>query len=149
MHEDDEQSVESSTRGQEIVVFMIPRDTACEQCGTMLFKPAFLRLLKEGDTSRALCLACGGLGHLEFLPSGKPAVTRRAGKYSSLRAVVLKWSRARKRYERQGILAEVQAIERAENECLSPRELRERQRLRELRRGMEEQDAKTDDTQHQ
>jgi hypothetical protein len=51
----------------------------------------------------ALCLVCADLDHLEFLPSGDAAVTRRASKYSGLKAVVLQWSRTRQRYERQGI----------------------------------------------
>jgi hypothetical protein len=42
--------------------------------------------------------------------------------------VVLKWSRARNRYERQGLLVEEQALEKAEEECLADSELRERRR---------------------
>jgi hypothetical protein len=38
--------------------------------------------------------------------------------------VVLKWSRTRKRYERQGILVEEQALERAEESCLADAEQR-------------------------
>lgn len=67
----------------------------------------------------ALCLSCADLDHLVFLPSGDAALTRRARKHSTLVAVVLKWSRARKRYERQGLLVEAQALEMAEKECLS------------------------------
>jgi hypothetical protein len=37
---------------------------------------------------------------------------------------VLKWSRARRRYERQGLPVEEQAIERAEQECLADSEIR-------------------------
>src|SRR6476619_72312 len=59
------------------------------------------------------CASCGDLGHLEFLPSGDAALTRRATKASRLSAVVVRWSRRRNRYERQGILAEAAAIEQA------------------------------------
>jgi hypothetical protein len=45
--------------------------------------------------------------------------------------VVLKWSRARKRYERQGLLVEEQALEKAEEECLADSEIRERRKERE------------------
>ena len=48
----------------------------------------------------ALCLACADLDHLAFLPRGDATLTRRARAHSTLSAVVLKWSRARKRYER-------------------------------------------------
>jgi hypothetical protein len=68
--------------------------------------------LVEGEG--ALCLACADLDHLWFLPSGDAALTRRAGKYSTLKAVVLKWSRARNRYERQGLLVEEAALHQAE-----------------------------------
>ncbi len=78
----------------------------------------------------ALCLACADLDHLLFLPAGDTAVTRRARKHSTLAAVVLKWSQARKRYERQGLLVEAQALERAEKECLADEEGRARQRQR-------------------
>jgi len=51
--------------------------------------------------------------------------------------VVVRWSRTRKRYERQGILAEPEAIEKAERECLADAELREARRKRAARRRME------------
>ena len=82
----------------------------------------------------ALCLACADLDHLAFLPAGDAAVTRRARKRSALTAVVLKWSQARKRYERQGLLVEPQALEEAEQECLADAEARSRRREREAER---------------
>jgi hypothetical protein len=54
-----------------------------------------------------------------------------------LSAVVLKWSRARKRYERQGLLVEAWALEEAEKECLSDQEVRIRRREREAERRAE------------
>jgi hypothetical protein len=71
-------------------------------------------------------LVCADLDHLEFLPSGDAAVTRRASKYSKLKAVVLQWSRTRQRYERQGIPVETEAIEQAEKECLADADQRQR-----------------------
>jgi hypothetical protein len=53
---------------------------------------------------------------------GDAALTRRARKYSTLAAVALKWSRARKRHERQGLPVEEQALQRAEAECLNDAE---------------------------
>ena len=50
---------------------------------------------------------------------------------------MLKWSRARKRYERQGLLVEEQAIEQAEQECLADGEVRARRREREAARRAE------------
>src|SRR3979411_1619397 len=72
--------------------------------------------------------------HLEFLASGDAALTRRAAKHSKLKAVVLRWSGTRKRYERQGVLAETEAIERAETECLADAEQRQRKAERRAQR---------------
>jgi hypothetical protein len=55
--------------------------------------------------------------------------------------VVLKWSRARKRYERQGLLIEAQGLVKAEEECLADSEVRASQREREAIR-REEVDSK-------
>jgi signal transduction histidine kinase len=76
-----------------------------------------------------LCMDCADLGHLEYLPAGNATLTRRATKLSRVSAVVVRWSRSRKRYERQGILAEPEAIEQAEAERLTEGEVRERPRL--------------------
>jgi hypothetical protein len=72
----------------------------------------------------SLCLRCADLDHLVFLARGDAALTRRASRYSTLRAVVVRFSRARKRYERQGVLVEEHALARAEQECLSDAEAR-------------------------
>jgi hypothetical protein len=84
---------------------------------------------------------CADLGHLVFLPRGDAALTRRAKKASGLSAVVVRFSRARKRYERQGILVEPEALEQAELECLEDHDVRLRRRVRdEQRRGGEDRD---------
>lgn len=111
---------DKSSSSDDIVVFWILRDSVCAECGEELGKGRFLRM--EGK--RPLCLACADLDHLVFLARGDAALTRRAGKYSTLRAVVVRFSRARKRYERQGVLVEEAALARAEQECLSDADLR-------------------------
>jgi hypothetical protein len=103
---------------------------ACAACATQFERGDFLTM----DDAGPLCLGCADLGHLEFLPSGDTAMTRRARKASRLSAVVVQWSRTRKRYERQGILAERPAIEQAEAACLADGEARERRRSREAQR---------------
>jgi hypothetical protein len=111
----------------DIVVFSVRgRDSRCSECNEEIGHRGLLR--KEGD--RGLCMDCAELGDLVFLPSGNTALTRRATKYSPMRAVVVLWSTARKRYERQGILVAEEAIERAESECLEDEEIRERKRER-------------------
>jgi hypothetical protein len=114
-------------RPQRIVVISPHKAWTCASCGDT---GDFLRMDKVG----ALCLDCADLGHLEFLPSGDAALTRRATKASGLSAVVVRWSRRRNRYERQGILAETAAIEQAAQECLSDADARARRREREQSR---------------
>lgn len=80
----------------DLKVFISSRNS---QCGEKLGPKAWITL--EGNKG-ALCLACADLDHLIFLPSGDTALTRRTRKYSTLVAVVLKWSKTQKRYERQG-----------------------------------------------
>ena len=69
------------------------------------------------DDRGPLCMSCAGLAHLVLLSSGDAALTRRARKHSRLSAVLVRFGRARKRYERQGVLVEEAAIEQAEAEC--------------------------------
>jgi len=109
-----------ASRRDEIVVFWIISDSACAECGEELGKGRFLRL----EAERPLCLRCADLDRLVFLGRGDAALTRRATRYSTLGAVVVRFSRSRKRYERQGVLVEEEALARAEQECLSDAEAR-------------------------
>lgn len=68
-------------------------------------------LLMEDDAP--MCLSCVGLGHLVFLPAGDAGLTRRARKLSNQIAVVVRFSRSRQRYERQGLLVEADALQAA------------------------------------
>lgn len=115
----------------ELKVFISNRNSTCQECQAELGKQAWIHLAGERG---ALCLDCADLSHLTFLPSGDTALTRRAKKYSRLHSVVLKWSRARNRYERQGLLVEEEGLVRAEIECLADAEVRQRRRGREQER---------------
>ncbi len=109
-----------SVSGKDIVVFSILRDSKCSECGVELWKGNFLKMEKD----KPLCLECADLDQLVFLASGDTALTRRSRKYSMLSAVVVRFSRSRGRYERQGLLVESEALERAQQECLSDEEQR-------------------------
>lgn len=130
---------------EEIKVFISHRDSKCDECGEELGRQAWITLEEKKG---ALCLACADLDDLVFLPTGDAALTRRARKHSVLSAVVLKFSRTRGRYERQGLLVEENALNQAETECLADAEARarraERQRERqgELDRSYVEQFAR-------
>ncbi len=118
----------------DLKVFITSGESVCSECGEKLGRHAWIAL--AGDKG-ALCLPCADLDHLVFLPSGDAALTRRSAKYSILSAVVLKWSRARKRYERQGLLVEEAALLRAEQECLNDADMRARRQAREALRRAE------------
>ena len=118
----------------EIKVFISLRESTCSECGENLGRKAWITLKKKKG---AICLSCADLDHLLFLPAGDAALTRRAKKYSTLTAVVLKWSRARKHYERQGLLVESKALDLAEKECFADIEYRERRKEREAMRRAE------------
>lgn len=107
------ESVEARFRREpETVVFEILRDSKCVECGVELGKGNLLLL----EAEKALCLRCARLDDLEYLHRGNAALTRRAGKYSGRKAVVVRFSSTRGRYERQGLLLESAAIERAKKE---------------------------------
>jgi hypothetical protein len=118
----------------ELKVFITTSEATCSECGERLGRSAWITLV---ENKGALCLTCADLEHLVFLPSGDAALTRRARKHSTLAAVVLRWSRARQRYERQGLLVEAEALEQAEAECLSDSDARARRREREAERRAE------------
>ncbi len=125
---------ERLSRPPEIVAFRIVRDSQCSQCQRELPQGSLLVM----EARQPLCMNCADMDHLVFLPSGDAALTRRAKKYSSLSAVVVRFSRARKRYERQGILVQEAALARAEEECLSDKDLRARRREQDAERRLEE-----------
>src|ERR1017187_351947 len=121
------QTVEKTlTKSPERVVFLPRRDSACSECGVGLPSGSLLSM----EAGQPLCMACAGMGDLEFLPRGDTALTRRATKYSESHSVVVEFSRSRKRYERQGILVTEAAIRQAEEECAedSPERARQRER---------------------
>jgi hypothetical protein len=118
----------------DLKVFITTGESECSECGEKLGRHAWITLAGEKG---ALCLPWTDLDHLVFLPSGDAALTRRAGKYSILAAVVLKWSRARKHYERQGLLVEEAALQRAEQECLADADARTRRQERNAERRLE------------
>lgn len=64
------------------------------------------------------CLGCAGFADLDYLPRGDAKLTKRVAKLSERRLVVVRFSRARKRYERQELLIEPQALREARKELV-------------------------------
>jgi hypothetical protein len=122
---------ERQSRPPELVVISPIRDWTCAACGG-----AGDLLIMEG--AGPLCMTCADMDHLVYLPAGDAALTRRAKAASRLSAVVVRFSRARKRYERQGILVEEDALAAAEEQCLADEEARARRRERDAARRADE-----------
>ncbi len=116
---------ERESRPPELVVISPLKEFTCSICGA---EDGGLLIMED---SGPVCMACAELDHLVFLPSGNAALTRRAKAGSRLFAVVVRFSRSRRRYERQGLLVEEAALQRAEAECLADEDVRARRRERE------------------
>jgi hypothetical protein len=95
-----ERLVEKASRAPELVVIQpLNRDWKCHRCGGT---GGLLIMEPPGPA----CLRCAGLDDLELLPAGNALLTRRAKARSTRTAVVVRFSRSRGRYERQGLLVE-------------------------------------------
>jgi hypothetical protein len=60
------------------------------------------------------CLRCVSLDDLEFLSAGDALLTHRVKAKSARHAVVVRFSKSRRRYERQGLLVKPQALTEAQ-----------------------------------
>ncbi|HEY1700384.1 MAG TPA: DUF2293 domain-containing protein [Trebonia sp.] len=115
-------------KAPDLVVVIPSKEFTCAECGVT---DGNLLIM---DDAGPLCLTCADLDHLEFLPAGDAALTRRSKKASRLSAVVVSWSKSRKRYERKGLLVEEPALAQAERECLADEDVRVRRRERDAER---------------
>jgi hypothetical protein len=105
-----ERMVEKASRPPELVVVLPLNDAwKCHRCGGT---GDLLMMENPGPA----CLRCVGLDDLEFLSAGDALLTRRAKAMSARFAVVVRFSKSRRRYERQGLLLEPQAIRQARSE---------------------------------
>lgn len=114
---------ERVSRPPDLLVIAPLGEWACSSCGG-----TGDLLIMEGPGP--LCLRCADMDHLVFLPAGDAALTRRAKRSSRLSAVVVRFSRSRDRYERQGILVGETSLEKAEQDCLADADARARRRER-------------------
>ena len=103
-----ERLAEKASRAPELVVIW-PRNTdwKCHRCGS----GGDLLIMENPGPA---CLRCVGLADLEFLPAGDALLTRRVKAKSARHAVVVRYSKTRRRYERQGLLVEPQALSDAQ-----------------------------------
>ena len=123
---------ERAARRPDLVVIEPQKAFTCSVCGA---EQTGLLIMEDPGP---VCMACADMDHLVFLARGDTALTRRARAASGLSAIVVRFSRARKRYERQGILVEADALERVEAECLADEQARARRRERDTLRRAEQ-----------
>ena len=103
---------EKASRAPELVVIQpLNREWKCHRCG----KTGDLLLMENPGPA---CLKCVGLDDLEFLPAGDALLSRHAKAKSARYAVVVRFSRTRRRYERQGLLVEPSALADARGDSL-------------------------------
>jgi hypothetical protein len=115
---------ERQSKPPDLVVVSPVKDWTCSSCGQ---SSGGLLIMEDAGP---LCMECADMDHLVFLASGDAPLTRRAKRASRLSAVVVRFSRTRGRYERQGILVEEPALEQAEAECLADEQARSLRRER-------------------
>jgi len=105
-----ERLAEKASQAPDLVVISpLKTDWTCHRCGRT-------GGLLMTEAAGAACLDCAGLGDLEYLPAGDALLTRRAKAKSTKFAVVVRFSKSRGRYERQGLLVEPGALAEAERE---------------------------------
>jgi hypothetical protein len=110
-----ERLIEQASRAPELVVVEpLKGDWTCHRCGG---SGDFLMMEDPGP----VCLRCMGLDDLEFLPAGDALLSRRVKAKSTRFAVVVRFSRSRRRYERQGLLVEPQVLSDVQRELEAQR----------------------------
>jgi hypothetical protein len=104
-----EQLVERASRAPELVVIQPLNDWKCHRCagtGDLLIM----------ESPGPACMRCAGFDDLAFLPAGDALLTRRVKAKSARHAVVVRFSKTRRRYERQGLLVEPHALTEGQRE---------------------------------
>ena len=110
-----ERLAEKASRAPDLVVIRpLNREWTCHRCGGT----GDLLVMENPGPA---CLRCVGLDDLEFLPAGDALLTRRAKAKSARFTVVVRFSRSRRRYERQGLLVEAEALTAAERDLQKQR----------------------------
>jgi hypothetical protein len=98
---------EKMNRPPELVAIVpLKPDWKCHRCG----RGGDLLMMEPPGPC---CLKCAGFADLDYLPRGDAKLTKRVAKLSERKLVVVRFSRARKRYERQGLLIEPRALREA------------------------------------
>jgi hypothetical protein len=105
---------EKASRAPELVVVQpLNSEWTCHRCGGT----GDLLMM---ETPGTVCLRCVGLDDLEYLPMGDALLSRRAKAKSTRYAVVVRFSRTHRLYERRGLLVEASALADARRDLEAP-----------------------------
>lgn len=105
-----ERLAEKASRAPDLVVIQpLNTEWTCHRCG----RTGDLLIMENPGPA---CLRCVGLDDLEYLSAGDAALTRRVKAKSTKYAVVVRFSRSRRGYERHGLLVEPQALADAQRD---------------------------------
>ncbi|MBI2809346.1 MAG: hypothetical protein HYX67_00745 [Candidatus Melainabacteria bacterium] len=113
---EEEKPAEKSSEKKRNTVYLLTRASRCHHCDKKLVRGDLVKLENKDDDREALCKTCAQLESFVLVLKGKGQVTRLATKYSKMSYVVLQWDETWKSYNRVGILAEPEAVARAEKE---------------------------------
>ena len=92
-----------------VAIVPLKSDWKCHRCG----RGGDLLMMEPPGPC---CLECAGFADLDYLPRGDAKLTKRVARLSERKLVVVRFSRVRKRYERQGLLIEPRALREAQEE---------------------------------
>ena len=110
-----ERLAEKASRAPDLVVIQpLKSEWTCHRCGGT----GDLLMM---ENSGPACLRCVGLDDLEFLAAGDALLSRRVKANSTRCAVVVRFSRSRRRYERQGLLVEPQVLADVQHDLVAQR----------------------------
>ena len=97
-------------------LYALSKPSRCYGCDQKQELDAIVNLKKKANETEVYCLDCSDLSAYGFLGKGNAKLTRLSKKYSANHFVIVKWSQLWKTYERQGILVETSALEKARSE---------------------------------
>ncbi|HEY9714483.1 MAG TPA: hypothetical protein V6C72_13535 [Chroococcales cyanobacterium] len=111
-----DESEKTRRAGKSEVVYRLASASRCHACDRKLNAGEIVRLKDKENDREALCQTCADLDNLQFVAKGNARITKLASSYSKSKFVVMQWSQLWKCYERQGVLVEKEALDRAEKE---------------------------------
>ena len=112
----------TDSSSQDPVVYSLSKASRCYACDRKLESGELVKLEDLENEREVRCRQCCGLTDLLLVPPGNATLTRLVKKYATQKFVILKWSELWKTYEKQGLLANKEAVEKSKAEVAKPKE---------------------------